>query len=62
MAKADRKCKCGEVASKHEDKSTAKSSWRGKCLVEGSTCKRYQWAKGTTETAPAAEIPTAAAA
>lgn len=54
MAKDDRKCKCGEPASKHEEKKSNASVWRGKCVVEGSTCKRYKWAKvsaGTTTTA-----------
>jgi len=47
--KTDRKCVCGETAEKHESKATQASSWRGKSLVEGSTCKRYKWAK-TAET------------
>lgn len=60
MSKDDRKCTCGETAGKHEAKSTATSSWRGKSLTEGSTCKRYKWAKSKAAT-PLIEIPEAAA-
>ena len=57
MAEQQRICKCGESVDKHEEKATKgtkASSWRGKSLTPGSTCKRYKWNR-QTETAAVTE-------